>query len=942
MMQSMYSHSYLFGGNAPFIEELYEQYLADANSVPAEWRDYFDKLAQAPGAAERDVPHMPIQESFIQLAKKPASGPRNTTGGEWETMQKQVGVLKLISAYRVLGSRQANLDPLKRMDQATLQELDPHKHGLTDADMAVQFNVGSLVAPQKLPLSDILSRLKQTYCGNIGLEFMHITKSDEKHWVQKRFEGDLSTPRYDAAKKMRILKQITAAETLERYLHTKYVGQKRFSLEGGESTIAALDHLIHNATAVGVQELIIGMAHRGRLNVLVNTLGKLPRDLFAEFEGKAAQQMASGDVKYHMGFSSDIPTASGPMHVSLAFNPSHLEIVNPVVEGSVRARQDRRKDSERKCAVPVLIHGDSAFGGLGVNQGTFNLSQTRGYGTGGTIHIVINNQVGFTTSDTRDMRSTLYCTDVAKMVEAPIFHVNGDDPEAVCYVMQAALDYRMQFNKDVVIDLVCYRKLGHNEGDDPFLTQPMMYKKIAKHQGVRAMYAERLVQEGVLKAEEAEALIQAYRDALDKGEHVEQTALTNYKREHALDWSQYMGTHWAHPTDTSLPRADIQRLTEKFTTLPEGFKLHPTVQKVLAARKAMAAGEQNADWGMAETLAYASLVTNGFGVRLSGEDSGRGTFSHRHAVLHDQNRERWDQGSYVPLRNMSDNQAEFLVIDSILNEEAVLAYEYGYACSAPDQLVIWEAQFGDFANGAQVAIDQFISSGETKWGRLCGLTTILPHGYDGQGPEHSSARLERWLQLCAEHNMQIVMPSEASQMFHMLRRQVLRPYRKPLVIFLSKRLLRFKDSMSPIEDFTNGSFRPVIGDAVVQDPKKVKRVVLCAGQVYYDLAAGRKEKGLEDEIAIVRIEQLYPFPTEQVAAELARFPQAKEVMWVQEEPRNQGAWYQIRHRLEGLLIGKQFLSFAGRPSSASPAVGYMSKHVAQLKAFVEEAMTIAK
>ncbi|MBA4708852.1 2-oxoglutarate dehydrogenase E1 component [Aquitalea sp. FJL05] len=942
MMQSMYSHSYLFGGNAPFIEELYEQYLADANSVPAEWREYFDKLAQAPGAAERDVPHMPIQESFIQLAKKPASGPRNSSGGEWETMQKQVGVLKLISAYRVLGSRQANLDPLKRMDQETLRELDPVKHGLTDADMAVQFNVGSLVAPQKLPLSDILSRLKQTYCGNIGLEFMHITKSDEKHWVQKRFEGDLSTPRYDAGKKLRILKQITAAETLERYLHTKYVGQKRFSLEGGESTIAALDHLIHNATSVGVQELIIGMAHRGRLNVLVNTLGKQPRDLFAEFEGKAAQQMASGDVKYHMGFSSDIPTANGPMHVSLAFNPSHLEIVNPVVEGSVRARQDRRKDNERKCAVPVLIHGDSAFGGLGVNQGTFNLSQTRGYGTGGTIHIVINNQVGFTTSDTRDMRSTLYCTDVAKMVEAPILHVNGDDPEAVCYVMQAALDYRMQFNKDVVIDLVCYRKLGHNEGDDPFLTQPMMYKKIAKHQGVRAMYAERLVQEGVLKAEEAEGMIQAYRDALDKGEHVEQTALTNYKREHALDWSQYLGTHWAHPTDTSLPRADIQRLTEKFTTLPEGFKLHPTVQKVLAARKAMAAGEQNADWGMAETLAYASLVTNGFGVRLSGEDSGRGTFSHRHAVLHDQNRERWDQGSYVPLRNMSDNQADFLVIDSILNEEAVLAYEYGYACSAPDQLVIWEAQFGDFANGAQVAIDQFISSGETKWGRLCGLTTILPHGYDGQGPEHSSARLERWLQLCAEHNMQIVMPSEASQMFHMLRRQVLRPYRKPLVIFLSKRLLRFKDSMSPIEAFTNGSFRPVIGDAVVQDPKKVKRVVLCAGQVYYDLAAGRKDKGVEDEVAIVRIEQLYPFPTEQVAAELARFPQAKEVMWVQEEPRNQGAWYQIRHRLEGLLSGKQFLSFAGRPSSASPAVGYMSKHVAQLKSFVEEAMTIAK
>ncbi|HJV07078.1 MAG TPA: 2-oxoglutarate dehydrogenase E1 component [Chromobacteriaceae bacterium] len=942
MMQDMYSHSYLFGGNAPFIEELYEQFLSDPNSVPAEWRDYFDKLAQAPGAAERDVPHQPIQESFVQLAKKPVGGQRSSPVAEWESMQKQVAVLKLISAYRILGSRQANLDPLKRMDQRHLRELDPATHGLTDADMAVQFNVGSLVGPQKLPLSEILARLKQTYCGNIGLEYMHITNSDEMHWVQKRFEGDLSTPRYDAAKKKRILSQITAAETLERYLHTKYVGQKRFSLEGGESTIAALDHLIHASSAVGVQELIIGMAHRGRLNVLVNTLGKLPRDLFAEFEGKTSQQLASGDVKYHMGFSSDIPTENGPMHVSLAFNPSHLEIVNPVVEGSVRARQDRRKDSERRQVIPVLIHGDSAFAGLGVNQGTFNLSQTRGYGTGGTIHIVINNQVGFTTSDTRDMRSTLYCTDVSKMVEAPIFHVNGDDPEAVCYVMQAALDYRMAFHKDVVIDLVCYRKLGHNEGDDPFLTQPMMYKKIAKHAGVRAMYAERLVNEGLLKQEEADGAIRAYRDALDKGEHVEQTALTNYRRSHAVDWSPYMGTHWAHPTETALPLADIQRLAEKFTTVPADFKVHPTVDKVLKARRAMAAGEQNVDWGMAETLAYASLVTNGFGVRLSGEDSGRGTFSHRHAVVHDQNRERWDQGAYVPLRNLSENQAEFLVIDSILNEEAVLAYEYGYACSAPDQLVIWEAQFGDFANGAQVAIDQFITSGETKWGRLCGLTTILPHGYDGQGPEHSSARVERWLQLCAEHNIQVVMPSEASQMFHVLRRQVLRPYRKPLVVFLSKRLLRYKDSMSPIDAFTSGAFRPVIGDSTVQDAKKVKRVLLCAGQVYYDLFNGRKERELADDIAIVRIEQLYPFPTEQLAAELSKYSHAKEVVWVQEEPRNQGAWNQIRHRLEGLMGAKQTLTFAGRPSSASPAVGYMSKHVAQLKGFVEEAMTIAK
>jgi 2-oxoglutarate dehydrogenase E1 component len=942
MMQSMYSHSYLFGGNAPFIEELYEQYLADPNAVPAEWRSYFDKLAQAPGAAERDVPHLPIQESFIQLAKKPGAGQRVSAASQWESMEKQVAVLNLIFAYRVLGSRHANLDPLKRMDTQMLLELDPESHGLTDADMAVPFNTGNLVGPEKLPLSEILARLKQTYCGNIGLEYMHIIDSNEKIWIQERFEADLSTPRYDANTKKRILKQVTAAETLERYLHTKYVGQKRFSLEGGESVIAGLDYLIQNGAKQGVQEIIVGMAHRGRLNVLVNTLGKLPRDLFAEFEGKPTVELPSGDVKYHMGFSSDIPTADGPVHVSLAFNPSHLEIVNPVVEGSVRARQERRKDEERKQVVPVLIHGDAAFSGLGVNQGTFNLSQTRGYGTGGTIHIVINNQVGFTTSDTRDTRSTLYCTDIAKMVEAPIFHVNGDDPEAMCYVMQAAIDYRMQFKKDVVIDMVCFRKLGHNEGDDPFLTQPMMYKRIAKHPGVRAMYAERLVAEGVLKADEPENMIRAYRDALDKGEHVEQTVLTNYRREYAVDWTPYLGTHWAHPVDTSLPLGDIQRLTEKFTSVPEDFKLHPTVERLMKARRAMAEGEQPADWGMAETLAYASLVTNGFSVRLSGEDCGRGTFSHRHAVVHDQNRERWDQGAYVPLRNMSETQGDFLVIDSILNEEAVLAYEYGYACSAPDQMVIWEAQFGDFANGAQVAIDQFIASGETKWGRLSGLTMILPHGYDGQGPEHSSARLERWLQLCAEHNMQVVMLSEAAQMFHVLRRQMLRPYRKPLVILMSKRLLRYKDSMSPIEAFTSGSFRPVIGERADIDAKKVKRVVLCSGQVYYDVLNARQEKGVQDDIAIVRLEQLYPFPTEQLAAELARFSSAKEVVWVQEEPRNQGAWYQVRHRLESLLTAKQTLSFAGRPSSASPAVGYMSKHVAQLKAFLDEALTLAK
>ena len=943
MMDEKQNFSYLFGSNAPYIEELYEEFLNDPNSVSEYWRQYFTELAAQPGGAARDVAHRPIQESFINLAK---SRPVAAVGAPDEAMmKKQVSVLRLISAYRIQGSGAAQLDPLKRKPPVHLQGLDPKHHGLSDADMALKFNVGAgdfANQADKMTLADIISKLKQTYCGHIGIEYMYISEQEERRWIRDYFERNLSTPSFDKAQKRYILKQVTAAETLERYLHTKYVGQKRFSVEGGESSIAGLNYLIQNAAKDGVEEVIIGMAHRGRLNVLVNTLGKLPRDLFAEFEGKAQATLPSGDVKYHMGFNSDIATPYGPIHVTLAFNPSHLEIVNPVVQGSTRAKQRRRGEDGTDQVLPVLIHGDSAFIGLGVNQATFNMSKTRGYSTGGTIHMVINNQIGFTTSDTRDVRSTVYCTDLAKMVEAPVFHVNGDDPEAVCYVVQAALDYRKQFKKDVVIDVVCFRKLGHNEGDDPTLTQPMMYKAVSKHPGTRALYADKLVKEGVITAEEAEGYIQDYRAALDRGEHVEQTRLTDYESKHRVDWSKYQGQDWREQVESGLSAGDIKRLADKFTETPDNFALHNTAKRVLEARKAMAVGEQDVDWGMAETLAYASLVTNGTAVRISGEDSGRGTFSHRHAVLHDQNREKWDDGVYIPLRHMSEHQASFLVIDSILNEEAVMAYEYGFACSAPDKLTIWEAQFGDFANGAQVAIDQFIASGETKWGRLCGLTTILPHGYDGQGPEHSSARLERWLQLCSEHNMQIVMPSEASQMFHILRRQALRSYRKPLVIFMSKRLLRFKDSMSPLENFLEGTtFRPVIGDTVARaDNSSVKRVIMCAGQVYYDLAKAREERGLENEIAIVRAEQLYPFPYAEAAEEFAKFPQAAEIMWAQEEPKNQGAWYQTRHRLEALATNGQKVIFAGRPSSASPAVGYMSKHNAQLKQLIDDALQL--
>ena len=936
MMKEQSSLSYLYGTNVPYIEDLYEAYLSSPDSVDSQWRQYFDQVAAMPGNTPKDVAHRPIQEAFANLAQQ--RGGAAAGGVDFAAMQKQVAVLSLISAYRSLGNRAADLNPLDRTHIRQLPELDPKTYGLTDADMNTPFHVGTdLSGSPKLPLAEIIRHLKQIYCGPLALEYMHIPDTAEREWLQERLEANGARPQFDAETKRRILKEITAAETMERYLHTRYVGQKRFSLEGGESTVPALNHLIRASTEKGVQEIVIGMAHRGRLNVLVNTMGKAPQAIFDEFEGKVDAKFPSGDVKYHMGFSSDVPTPHGPVHLSLAYNPSHLEITNPVIEGSVRARQDHRGDEGRKQVLPILTHGDSAFIGLGVNQATFNMSQTRGYSTGGTIHFVINNQVGFTTSDPRDTRSTLYCTDIAKMVSAPILHVNGDDPEAVCHAAQIALDYRTTFHKDIVIDLVCYRKLGHNEGDDPTLTQPLMYKKVAAHPGSRAVYAEQLIKEGVVTKEEAEKLISDYRAAMDKGDRI-QEILPEQKREHAVDWSKYQPISWRTPVRTALPAAEIKRLADRFTDIPADVKLHNTVKKIIENRKAMAVGEQAIDWGMAETIAYASLLEAGHDIRISGEDSGRGTFSHRHAVLHDQNRAERTGGVYIPLQHIGEKQGRFNVIDSILNEEAVMAYEYGYASSAPEDLVIWEAQFGDFANGAQIAIDQFITSGETKWGRWCGLTVILPHGYDGQGPEHSSARVERWLQLCAEENIQVLMMSEASQMFHALRRQILRPYRKPLVIFMSKRLLRLKDACSPLANFTDGEFRLVIGDTVQGRDQDVKRVILCAGQVYYDLAKARADKGLEKDIAIVRIEQLYPFPYEEVAAELKRFPNATEIMWAQEEPKNQGAWYQIRHRLEKVLGANQRLTTASRPASASPAVGYAVKHKAGLEGLLEDAM----
>ena len=945
MMQQYRSNSYLFGGNAPYVEEMYEAYLDNPGSVPDNWRAYFDALQHVPavdGSEARDVAHAPVIESFAQRAKANAFA-NKASSADLAVARKQVHVQSLIAAYRFLGNRWAELDPLKRAERPKIPELDPAFYDLTESDMDISFSaVNSYFGGETMTLRQIVQALRETYCGSIGSEFMHGSDPGEKRWWQERLEKARGKPSFTAEEKKHILDRLTAAEGLERYLHTKYVGQKRFSLEGGESFIAAMDELIQRAGERGVQEIVIGMAHRGRLNVLVNTLGKMPADLFAEFEHKAAEDLPAGDVKYHQGFSSDVSTAGGPVHLSLAFNPSHLEIVNPVVEGSVRARQDRRGDKAGAQVLPVLVHGDAAFGGQGVVQETLAMAQTRGYRTGGTVHIVINNQIGFTTSDPRDLRSTWYCSDVVKMIEAPVLHVNGDDPEAVVWAMQLCMDYRAEFKKDVVLDIVCYRKLGHNEQDTPALTQPLMYKKIGAHPGTRKVYADKLVAQGVLTAEGPDEMVKTYRSAMDEGRHTVDPVLTNFKSKFATDWSPFLGKKWTDSCDTAIPVTEWKRLSEKLTTLPKDFAPHNLVAKLYADRAAMGRGEVNIDWGMGESMAFASLVASGYPVRLSGEDSGRGTFTHRHAVLHDQNRASWDQGTYIPLQNVADGQAPFTVIDSILSEEAVLGFEYGYAAAEPNTLTIWEAQFGDFVNGAQVVIDQFIASGEVKWGRANGLTMMLPHGYEGQGPEHSSARLERFMQLAADNNMQIVQPTTASQIFHVLRRQMLRMFRKPLVIMTPKSLLRAKDATSPLAEFTKGEFKTVIGErdeAIVGD--KVKRVIVCSGKVYYDLVKARAEKKASD-VAVIRVEQLYPFPHKAFAAELKKYPNATEIVWCQDEPQNQGAWFFVQHYVHENMSEGQKLGYAGRPASASPACGYAHLHQEQQKALLDQAFAKLK
>jgi len=851
----------------------------------------------------------------------------------------QIAVLRLINAYRYLGVRQAELDPLQRFDLPPTPELDPAYYGLTEADLPREFETGSLFGVERTTLADILQRLRAAYCGHVGVEYMHITDVARKRWLQERIESAQGRFGVAPALKKQLLKRLTDAETLEKFLHTRHVGQKRFSLEGGESLIPLLDQVVARCARHGAKEIVMGMAHRGRINVLVNIMGRTIESLYEEprngdpGHGGAGIPL-SGDVKYHQGFSTDFATPYGPVHLALAFNPSHLEIVHPVVRGSVRARQDRRGDVLGYEVVPVILHGDAALSGQGVVMESLNMSQTRGFRNNGAIHVVINNQIGFTTSDPRDVRSTLYCTDVAKMVESPVLHVNGDDPEAVAFAVQTAVDYRYTFHKNCFIDLVCYRRHGHNEQDEPLATQPLMYRRIQAHPSTRTLYAQRLVDEGVLTQAQADDLVDDCRERLEHGESLSPPALSDFKQVFGMNWGRFKGSP-AGEVPTTVPAERLDFLGERITTLQHEIELHPRVQKVLDDRRRMRAGELPVDWGYAETLAYASLLDAGHNVRLSGQDSARGTFFHRHAVWHDQKRERRQSGVYIPLEHIHERQGNFTVIDSLLSEEAVLAFEYGYATADPDTLVVWEAQFGDFANGAQVVIDQFITSGEAKWGRLCGLVLMLPHGFEGQGPEHSSARLERYLQLCAQDNIQVCVPTLPSQMFHLLRRQIVRPVRKPLVILSPKSLLRHPSSTSSLADLSGGTFRPVIDDA--RAPRQAKRVVACSGRVWFDLEAARAERSVDD-VALVRIEQLYPFPEEALRAVLNAYPHADAFVWAQEEPMNQGAWFQTLHHLNHCApVGRRF-HYAGRPPAAAPASGYASRHKAELDALLTDAL----
>lgn len=931
-----FNHTELSADGVAYIEALYEEYLADKNSVDDKWQAYFKDYE-----SQNDAPHNAIKQQFLALAKNQTSGMLPAKADQ--ANPKQMAVHGLISAYRRVGHRKANLDPLALAKRLVPAELELAYHGLTEQDLDTVFPTGDLqTGKAHQSLREIIADLQKIYCGSIGVEYVHAYTTEEKVWFERYLEQKCGVIGFDKDKKLEILERLTAAEGLEKYLARKYTGVKRFGLEGGESFIASLHEIIQRAGEYGTQEMVIGMAHRGRLNVLVNVLGKKPSDLFDEFDGKVLPTVGSGDVKYHNGFSSNITTKGGEAHLSLAFNPSHLEIVSPVMIGSVRARQARRSNDyefDTNSVLPIVVHGDAAFAGQGVNQETFAMSQTRAYKVGGTVHIVINNQVGFTTSRPEDARSTEYTTDIAKMVHAPVLHINGDDPEAVVWASQLALDYRREFGKDIVIDLVCYRRNGHNESDEPSATQPLMYSIIKKLPTTRTQYAQKLVDEGVIDKAYVATSEDNYRIALDNGDFVASALVREPNKSLFVDWTPYVGHGFETSVQTGVAIDKLKAYGEKMAQLPDGFELQRQVAKVVEQRLAMQTGNEPLNWGAAETLAYASLVDEGRLVRITGEDVGRGTFSHRHSELYNMK----DGSMYIPLQHISDNQARFATYNSLLSEEAVLAFEYGYSTTIPNALIIWEAQFGDFANGAQVVIDQFIASGETKWQRLSGLVMLLPHGFEGQGPEHSSARLERYLQLCAEDNMSVITPTTPAQIFHALRRQVVQKTRKPLIVMSPKSLLRHPLATSTLADLDIGTkFESVIGEIDTLDNNKISRVVLCGGKVYYELLEKRRSLDLS-HIAIVRIEELYPFPETRILQELAKYPNLSEIIWTQEEPINQGAWYYLSPEFYGKIAPKvsaKILQASARPAAAAPATGSPKIHNEQQKTLVANGLGV--
>jgi len=941
-MNDFWRDSYLASGNEDYLETLYETYLANPSDVSQEWRDYFNNMLQNSQSSVPDVSHAVIREQFLKYAKESTRAASKSFDSAQDQCQERV--IEMISAFRRYGHLQANIDPLGLYQGQYSPNLELSYYGFTNQDHSREFHTGSFTSLNKTSatLSEIYKSLRNTYCGSIGFEYRHINRSEEVEWIRERIENGMSRFKITPDEKRRILDRLVVADGLEKYLGFKYVGQKRFSLEGGDALVPLLDTIVRRGAQHSVKEFVIGMAHRGRLNVLINIVGKPPKEIFSAFEGKGISSTHSGDVKYHLGCSSNVTTPNGPVHLALAFNPSHLEIVSPVVQGSVRARQRRRRNTDQQQAVPIQIHGDAAFAGQGVVMETFNMSQARWFTVGGSIHIVVNNQVGFTISNPKDARSTTYCTDIAKMIEAPILHVNANDPEAVYFAALFAIDYRHTFKRDMVIDLVCYRRHGHNEVDEPSATQPLMYKIIKSMQPAYLLYAKQLINEGLIDDEAVKKMVDDYRNALDDGRPVVDT-IDHLSYQFTVNWDPFVGKSWTEPAKTAVPLKRIKEIGNQLETLPQGFVVQPQVKRTLELQKKMTEGSQPITWGYAEIMAYATLLDEGFPIRICGQDVARGTFAHRHAVLHDQNTDE----IYIPLSHISPEQAQINIVDSLLSEEAVLAFEYGYATAEPNYLVIWEAQFGDFANGAQVVIDQFISSGEQKWGRLCGLVMLLPHGYEGQGPEHSSARLERYLQLCAQENMQVCTPTTPSQIFHLLRRQIIRKCRKPLIVMSPKSVLRNPLATSSLNELSDSEFKLILPDIDVLDSKKVERIVFCSGKVFYDLYEKRRAEKINN-VALIRIEQLYPFPVQQCIDALKQYAHVQEVIWCQEEPKNQGAWAAVQPYLLNILDEfssnkKEItLSYAGRIATASSAAGYHSVHEKEQEQLVSDALTKRK